>query len=276
MRGDGNPRIRAGIRTEGAKFVKVVILAGGLGSRLAEETELKPKPMVEIGGRPILWHILKQYAHYGFKEFVIALGYKGESIKRYFLDYRSLSGNMTIDLARGKVEVHQNEAEDWLVHLIDTGQETNTGGRVGRLEPWLRGETFMLTYGDGVCNVDLGDLLRFHQAQGRIATVTAVRPPARFGGLIFDGDLIAIFTEKPQIGEGWINGGFMVLEPQIFEYLHSDRSSLEADALERLAAERQLAAYRHDRFWQCMDTLRDKRLLEGLWQAGHAPWKMWN
>src|SRR3954466_556726 len=244
--------------------MKVVILAGGLGSRLAEETELKPKPMVEIGGRPILWHILKQYAHYGFKEFVIALGYKGESIKRYFLDYRSLSSNMTIDLARGKVEVHQNEAEDWLVHLIDTGQETNTGGRVRRLEPWLRGETFMLTYGDGVCNADLHDLLRFHQEQGRIATVTAVRPPARFGGLIFDGDLIANFTEKPQIGEGWINGGFMVLEPGIFKYLKGDGSILERDALERLAVDRQLAAYRHEGFWQCMDTMRDLRVLEGL------------
>jgi len=255
--------------------MKVVILAGGLGSRLAEETELKPKPMVEVGGRPILWHIMKQYAHHGFKEFVIALGYKGESIKRYFLDYRSLSSNMTVDLARGTVEVHQNQAEDWLVHLIDTGQATNTGGRVKRLTPWLRGEPFMLTYGDGVCNVDLRDLLRFHQTQGRIATVTAVRPPARFGGLIFDGDLIANFTEKPQIGEGWINGGFMVLEPSIFDYLHDDQSSLEAHALERLAAERQLAAFRHERFWQCMDTLRDKRLLEGLWQTGQAPWKMW-
>ncbi len=221
--------------------MKVVILAGGLGSRLAEETEIKPKPMVEIGGRPILWHIMKHYAHYGFKEFVIALGYKGENIKRYFLDYHS----------------------------------PYTGGRVRRLEPWLRDDTFMVTYGDGVCDVDLRDLLRFHRAHGRIATVTAVRPPARFGGLIFDGDLIASFTEKPQIGEGWINGGFLVLEPRIFKYLHDDRSSLEADALERLAADRQLAAYRHDRFWQCMDTLRDKRLLEGLWQAGHAPWKMW-
>jgi glucose-1-phosphate cytidylyltransferase len=255
--------------------MKVVILAGGLGSRLAEETELKPKPMVEIGGRPILWHILKQYAHYGFKEFVIALGYKGESIKRYFLDYPSLSSNMTIDLARGKVEVHQNDAEDWLVHLIDTGQETNTGGRVKRLEAWLRDETFMLTYGDGVCNVDLRELLRFHQAQNRIATVTAVRPPARFGGLIFDGDLIANFTEKPQIGEGWINGGFMVLEPQIFTYLAADSSSLEADALERLASDRQLAAFRHARFWQCMDTLRDKRQLESMWQTGQAPWQVW-
>src|SRR3954469_208077 len=228
--------------------MKVVILAGGLGSRLAEETELKPKPMVEIGGRPILLHIMKQYAHFGFKEFVIALGYKGERIKRYFLDYRSLSNSMTVDLAHGSVEIHRNEAEEWLVHLIDTGQETNTGGRVKRLEPWLRDATFMLTYGDGVCNVDLRDLLRFHQAQGRIATVTAVRPPARFGGLIFDGDLIAKFTEKPQIGEGWINGGFLVFEPELFNYLEGDHSVLETDALERLAEDHQLAAYRHEHF----------------------------
>jgi glucose-1-phosphate cytidylyltransferase len=255
--------------------MKVVILAGGLGSRLAEETELKPKPMVEIGGRPILWHILKHYAHYGFKEFVIALGYKGDVIKRFFLDYQRLSSSITVDLARGTVEVHQSEAEDWLVHLIDTGPDTNTGGRIRRLEPWLRDETFMVTYGDGVTDVDLRDLLRFHRTQGRIATVTAVRPPARFGGLNFDGDLIASFTEKPQIGEGWINGGFLVFEPQLFAYLHSDQSSLEIDALERLAIDRQLAAYRHDRFWQCMDTLRDKRQLESMWHEGRAPWKVW-
>jgi glucose-1-phosphate cytidylyltransferase len=218
---------------------------------------------------------MKHYAHHGFKEFVIALGYKGEIVKRYFLDYYSVNNSMTIDLARGMVEVHQSEAEDWLIHLIDTGQNTYTGGRVRRLEPWLRGETFMVTYGDGVSNVDLGELLRFHRAQGRIATVTAVRPPARFGGLVFEGDLIADFTEKPQIGEGWINGGFLVFEPQMFDYLSGDTSSLEADALEHLAADRQLAAYRHDRFWQCMDTLRDKYLLESMWQARQAPWKVW-
>jgi glucose-1-phosphate cytidylyltransferase len=255
--------------------VNVVILAGGLGTRLAEETETKPKPMVEIGGRPILWHIMKHYAHYGFKNFFIALGYKGDVVKRYFLDYYSTNGSMSIDLATGKVQAHEKEREDWTVHLIDTGQSTNTGGRVKRLEPWLKGSTFMLTYGDGICNVDLQKLLRFHQVQSRIATVTAVRPPARFGGLSFDGDLVAEFIEKPQIGEGWINGGFMVLEPAIFNYLETDNSNLEADALERLASERQLAAYRHDQFWQCMDTLRDKRLLERLWQEELAPWRVW-
>ena len=191
--------------------MKVVILAGGLGTRLSEETEIKPKPMVEIGGRPILWHIMRHYAHYGFKEFFIALGYRGETIKRFFFDYCSLSGNITIDLARGKVETQKSDCEDWIVHLEDTGQETSTGGRVKRLESLLGGgDTFMMTYGDGVSDVNLADLLDFHRAHGKIATVTAVRPPARFGGLVFDGDLVAKFTEKPQIGEGWINGGFLV------------------------------------------------------------------
>jgi glucose-1-phosphate cytidylyltransferase len=255
--------------------MKVVILAGGLGTRLAEETEVKPKPMVEIGGRPILWHIMKHYAHFGLREFYIALGYKGEVIKRYFLDYTRLSGNMTIDLSRGKVETHDREAEDWVVHLVDTGLHTHTGGRVKRLEPHLRDGTFMVTYGDGVSDLDLGDLLRFHRSHGKVATVTAVRPPARFGGLSFDGDLVARFVEKPQIGEGWINGGFLVLEPGVFEYLTGDETSLEADTLERLAADRQLAAYQHGRFWQCMDTLRDLRLLESLWQGGNPPWRVW-
>ncbi|MDX6403386.1 MAG: glucose-phosphate cytidylyltransferase [Blastocatellia bacterium] len=255
--------------------MKVVILAGGLGSRLAEETEIKPKPMVEIGGRPILWHIMKHYAHHGFKEFFIALGYKGEMIKRYFLDYYSLSGSMTLNLASGKVETYSRECEDWIIHLMDTGMGTQTGGRVKRLEAWLKDATFMVTYGDGVSDLDLDDLLKFHRSHGRIATLTAVRPPARFGGLVFDGDAVANFTEKPQIGEGWINGGFLVLEPTVFEYLKGDPSSLEADAMERLAADNQLVAYRHERFWQCMDTTRDMHLLKGLWQSGNAPWKVW-
>lgn len=254
--------------------MKVVILAGGRGTRLAEETEVKPKPMVEVGGHPILWHIMKGYAHYGFKDFYIALGYKGELIKRYFLDYSSLSGSMSINLMSGEVEAQTKECEDWMVHLIDTGLQTLTGGRVKRLEPRLNKETFMVTYGDGVSDINFADLLRFHKAHGRLATVTAVRPPARFGGLIFDGDLVAEFTEKPQIGEGWINGGFLVFEPQVFDYLEGD-SSLEADVLERLAADRQLVAYRHDSFWQCMDTMRDKLLLEHLWQSGQVPWKVW-
>ena len=255
--------------------MKVVILAGGLGTRLSEETEIKPKPMVDIGGHPIIWHIMKHYAGYGFREFVVALGYKGEAIKRFFLDYNRLRASVTVDLATGQADFHEGAPEDWTVHLIDTGIKTNTGGRVKRLQPWLEGGTFMLTYGDGVCDIDLNDLMRFHRSHGRLATVTAVRPPARFGGLIFDGDLVSDFTEKPQIGEGWINGGFMVFEPRIFEYLDGDDPSLEADALERLAADHQLAAYRHDRFWQCMDTLRDVRLLESLWQGGKPPWMTW-
>ncbi|HZP83023.1 MAG TPA: glucose-1-phosphate cytidylyltransferase [Chthonomonadaceae bacterium] len=255
--------------------VKVMILAGGLGTRLAEETEVKPKPMVEVGEHPILWHIMKHYNHYGFNEFYIALGYRGEHIKRYFVDYYTLRGNMTVDIPGGGVRMHERQCEDWIVHLMDTGQATLTGGRMKRLEPWLKGGTFMATYGDGVSNVDLNALLDFHRSHGKIATLTAVRPPARFGGVVFDGDLVAEFTEKPQIGEGWINGGFFVLEPEIFDYLEDDRTNLEADAMERLAADRQLAAYRHEGFWQCMDTLRDKRLLEHLWQTGNAAWKVW-
>jgi glucose-1-phosphate cytidylyltransferase len=255
--------------------MNVVILAGGLGTRLAEETEIKPKPMVEVGGRPILWHVMKHYAHYGFNEFFVALGYRGEVIKRFFRDYHELNGSMTLSLSSGKIESREGDCEDWIIHLRDTGLETSTGGRIKRLMPWLKDATFMVTYGDGVCDVNLRDLLGFHRAHGRIATVTAVRPPARFGGIVFDGDLVAEFTEKPQIGEGWINGGFMVFEPAVFDYLESDRTVLEADALERLAEERQLAAFRHDSFWQCMDTVRDKRLLESLWNEGHAPWRIW-
>jgi len=255
--------------------VKAVILAGGLGSRLAEETSVKPKPMIEIGDRPILWHIMKNYAHYGVEEFFIALGYKGEVIKRFFLDYYSLNGSMTIGLSTGRVEMRENESENWTVHLMDTGVDTNTGGRLKRLESWLSDGTFMLTYGDGVSDVDLHELIAFHRSHGRIATVTAVRPPARFGGLIFDGDLVVQFTEKPQIGEGWINGGFLVCEPRFFDYLDGDDCSLESHGLERLAEEGQLAAYRHESFWQCMDTLRDKRLLDSLWLENRAPWKVW-
>jgi glucose-1-phosphate cytidylyltransferase len=218
---------------------------------------------------------MKLYSAQGFRDFLVAVGYRGEAIKRYFIDYASLDGSMTVDVARGQIEQHKREADEWIVHLVDTGQETQTGGRIKRLEPWVGSETFMVTYGDGVADIDLRDLLRFHRKHGRIATVTAVRPPSRFGGLVFDGDLVAEFTEKPQIGEGWINGGFLVFEAEIFKYLHDDRTVLEADALEQLAEERQLVAYKHERFWQCMDTLRDKRLLEGLWESGQAPWKLW-
>jgi glucose-1-phosphate cytidylyltransferase len=218
---------------------------------------------------------MKHYCHFGFNEFYVALGYKGEIIKRYFLDYAMLNGSLTIDIANGNVEREQKTSENWKVHLIETGLATNTGGRVKRLQSLLRGETFMLTYGDGVGNVDLHALLKFHRSHGRLVTLTAVRPPARFGGLVFDGDRVACFTEKPQIGEGWINGGFMVCEPGIFDYLKDDQTSLEKEPLEYLAAAGQLAAYRHEGFWQCMDTLRDKKYLENLWQEGKAPWKVW-
>lgn len=255
--------------------MKVVILAGGLGTRLVEETEMKPKPMVEIGAKPILWHIMKHYASYGFYEFIIALGYKGEVIKRFFLEYSTLHGSLSIDMKTDKVVTKDKVPENWIVHLVDTGLESNTAGRIARVRDYLDNDTFMLTYGDGVSNVDLNALLALHKKCGRVVTLTAVRPPARFGGLIFDGDLVQQFTEKPQIGEGWINGGFMVMEPKVLDYIQSDSTNLEGDVLECLAQEGQLAAYRHADFWQCMDTLRDKRQLESLWQEKRAPWKVW-
>jgi glucose-1-phosphate cytidylyltransferase len=253
--------------------LKTVILAGGLGTRLAEETEIKPKPMVEIGDRPILWHILKHYAHFGHNEFYVALGYKGEYIKRYFVDYCALQGNMTVRTNEGIVNSHEREMENWTIHLIDTGHLTMTGGRLLRLRQHLSDGPFMLTYGDGLANVDISKLLEFHKRHGKIATVTAVRPPARFGRLEFDGDLVADFIEKPRQGEGWINGGFMVLEPAVFDYLDDDNTIFESNTLERLTAERQVAAFKHDDFWQCMDTLRDKKYLEEVWQSGQAPWR---
>jgi glucose-1-phosphate cytidylyltransferase len=256
--------------------MKTVILAGGVGTRLAEETEVIPKPMVQIGGMPILWHIMKHYAHYGHKEFYLALGYKGEIVKNYFMNYYRLNNSMTVDLRTGRVSVHERRSEDWRVHMVDTGANSNTGGRILRMARWLKKGTFLVTYGDGVSDVDLDALVRFHRKSGRLVTTTAVRPPARFGGIVFDGDMVARFTEKPTIGEGWINGGFLVCEPGVFDYLKGDETSFEADTLERLVADGQLAAYRHDRFWQCMDTLRDKRQLESLWSQGNAPWKVWS
>lgn len=255
--------------------MKTIILAGGLGTRLQEETSVKPKPMVEIGGKPILWHIMKVYSHYGFKEFLVALGYKGGVIKRYFLDYHHLSNSLSITLKDGNVDVHGGTKEDWLVHLIDTGAHTETGGRIKRLTSWVGKETFMMTYGDGVANINVQDLVAFHRQHNKLATITAVRPPARFGSLEFDGDLVANFVEKPQAGEGWINGGFFVLEPQVLDYIEGDETIFEREPLERLSADCQLVAYKHEGFWQCMDTLRDVRLLESYWQSGKAPWKTW-
>jgi glucose-1-phosphate cytidylyltransferase len=256
--------------------MKVLILAGGYGTRLSEETEARPKPMVEIGGKPVLWHIMKHYAHFGFKEFAVALGYKGESIKRYFVDYPRLSSSLTVHLASGDVLRHSTCQDDWTVHLMDTGLHTITGGRMKRLAPLIGGDTFMMTYGDGVSNVDIVKLLAFHREHKRLATVTAVRPPARFGGLVFSGDAVGKFTEKPQVGEGWINGGYFVLEPGVLDYIAGDQTHWEQEPLEKLAADGQLVAYRHDDFWQCMDTLRDVRLLESLWSGGNAPWKVWS
>jgi glucose-1-phosphate cytidylyltransferase len=259
--------------------MKVGILAGGLGSRLSEETIVKPKPMVEIGGRPILWHIMMHYATYGFKEFVIALGYKGEYIKRYMADYCSLNSDLRISLAARRVEPHKSgngHTEDWVVDLIDTGQQTNTGGRIKRLAPYLGNSTFMLTWGDGVANIDLHDLLGWHRRHGRLATVTAVRPPARFGRLEIEGDLVTRFDEKPLGGEAWINGAFFVLEPGVFKYIDNDATQFEREPLERLAQDGQLTAYKHQGFWQCMDTVRDKVRLETLWDSGNPPWKIWS
>jgi len=252
--------------------MKVVILAGGLGTRLQEETELKPKPMVEIGGRPVLWHIMKSFANQGFKEFCVALGYKGEVVKHYFLNYYYLQNDLTINLANEQVKVHEGDSEDWTIHLVDTGLQTQTGGRLKRLSSWLGKERFMMTYGDGVAAIDVKSLLEFHESHGKLATVTAVRPPSRFGGLAFEGDRVRQFMEKPQIGEGWINGGFFVLEPKVLDYIGGDDTIFEKDPLERLAEQGDLIAYRHEGFWQCMDTLRDVRLLEQLWQQGSAPW----
>ncbi|UCC30666.1 MAG: glucose-1-phosphate cytidylyltransferase [Phycisphaerales bacterium] len=256
--------------------MKVGILAGGKGSRLAEETEIKPKPMVEIGGHPLLWHIMEHYAHYGFDNFVIALGYKGEVIKRFMVDYCSVSSNLTVDLRKGQVDVHDGPRPDWKVDLIDTGQETMTGGRIKRLAPYVNNETFMVTWGDGVSDVDLSRLLEFHRSHGKLATLTAVRPPARYGRLTLDGDRVKLFEEKPQLGEGWINGAYFVLEPGVFDYIDGDDTQWEKQPLERLASDGQLMAYKHTSFWQCMDTLREKYILESLWASGKAPWKVWS
>jgi glucose-1-phosphate cytidylyltransferase len=256
--------------------MKVVILAGGRGTRLSEETETTPKPMVEIGRHPILWHIMKLYAEQGHKEFIVLLGYRGEVIKRYFAEYANIAGDLSIDLKTGSVHRRtQDDEADWKVHLVDTGLYTNTGGRVARARDLLDGETFMLTYGDGLANIDLNALLAHHRTHGATATITAVHPPARFGEVQFLGDRVAGFAEKVQTNEGWINGGFMVCEPKLLTHLQSDSSVLEIDGLEALARAYDLSAYRHRGFWQCMDTLRDKRHLNDMWDHQNAPWKIW-
>jgi len=256
--------------------MKVAILAGGLGTRLSEETAIKPKPMVEIGGMPMLWHIMKIYASQGYKEFVIALGYKGEIIKDFFINYLYRSRSISVRLKNGEIELLDGKGEDWVVHLLDTGANTNTGGRVKRISEFIGKETFMLTYGDGVSNVNIEKLIGFHQDKKKLATLTAVRPPARFGQMLIQNDMVVEFKEKPQLGEGWINGGFFVLEPGITEYIQGDETAWEYESLEHIAADKQLTAYLHDDFWLCMDTLRDVNNLEKLWQEGNAPWKLWN
>lgn len=255
--------------------MKVVLLAGGLGTRLSEETEVKPKPMVEIGDRPILWHIMKIYSSFEFDAFIICLGYKGYIIKEFFKNYFVHQTDLTIDLRMNKTEVHNNMTEAWKVSLINTGDATMTGGRIRRIKDYLDGETFMVTYGDGVADIDIKQLLAFHKSHGKLATVTAVRPPARFGGIALDNDQVTNFIEKPQIGEGWINGGFFVFEPAVIDYIAGDATLLEREPLENLALDGQLMAYKHESFWQCMDTIRDKHLLNSLWDTGNAPWKQW-
>jgi len=255
--------------------MKVVILAGGLGTRLSEETSVQPKPMVTIGGRPILWHIMKIYSQYGLTDFVICLGYRGYMIKEYFANYFLHNSDVTFDLARNQLEVHQNQAEPWRVTLVDTGEGTSTGGRVKRIARYLDGDEFMLTYGDGVADLNVTELLAFHRSQGLLATVTGVQPPGRFGSLEIDGTRATGFREKPIGDGGWINGGFFVLSRACIDYVDGDSTVWEKEPMERLAREGQLGVHLHHGFWQPMDTLRDRTQLEAMWQSGHAPWKTW-
>lgn len=255
--------------------MKVVILAGGLGTRLSEETHVRPKPMAEIGDKPILWHIMKTYSHFGYHEFVVCLGYKGYIIKEYFSNYFLHNCDVTYDMRTNEMCVHQNANEPWRVTLVDTGSDTMTGGRVKRIQSHVQGETFMLTYGDGVADIDIRALEAFHTSQGKIATLTAVQPLGRFGALELHGAEVVSFREKPAGDGDWINGGFMVVEPSLFDLLEDDDTVLEQEPLRHLAEAGQLAAFPHAGFWQPMDTLRDKRLLESLWSAGEAPWKVW-
>jgi glucose-1-phosphate cytidylyltransferase len=254
--------------------MKAVILAGGLGTRISEESHLKPKPMIEIGGKPILWHIMKIYSHYGINDFVICLGYKGYVIKEYFANYFLHTSNVTFDMASNHMEVHDRYAEPWRVTLIDTGSETLTGGRLKRVRDYVGNETFCFTYGDGVANLDIGALIDFHNQHGKLATVTAIQPPGRYGALNLSGSMVNNFQEKPAGDGAWINGGFFVLQPKVFEYIESDSTSWESSPLQRLGHEGELMAFQHDGFWQAMDTLRDKNQLEDMWLS-NPPWKVW-
>lgn len=256
--------------------MKAIILAGGLGTRLSEETVLRPKPMVEIGGKPILWHIMNIHAANGITEFIIAVGYKGEMIKEYFLNFYAINNDISIDLSNGKTMIHDGNQPKWTVHIVDTGMSTQTGGRVKRLRPWIGDdETFLLTYGDGVADVNLQGLIDFHISHGRLATMTSVRSPARFGRIGFEGNQVTEFFEKPETGEGWINGGFFVLNRKALDYIDGDDTAWERDPVERLARDGQLMGFKHYGFWSCMDTLREKNYLDEMWCSGKAPWKMW-
>ena len=255
--------------------MKAVILAGGVGSRLTEETVSRPKPMVEIGGKPILWHIMKIYLAHGIKDFIICLGYRGYMIKEYFANYFLHMSDVTFDMATNKMEIHHASAEPWRVTLVDTGEATQTGGRLRRVQPYLGDEDFCFTYGDGVGDIDIAKLVAFHQSEGRLATVTAMQPPGRFGALRVEGNRVVNFAEKPQGDGGWVNGGFFVLSPKVLSYIGGDETAWEGAPMERLSSENQVSAYIHHRFWQPMDTLRDKNHLEALWADGRAPWKVW-
>lgn len=254
--------------------MKVVILAGGLGTRLSEYTEMIPKPMVTIGGRPIIWHIMQTYAHFGYKDFYLALGYKAEIIKEYFLNYRSLNADFTVDLATDDVDFHQVDATDWHITLVNTGFQSNTGGRIKRMKSFIGNETFMLTYGDSVADINIDELLKFHKSHGKMVTVTGVRPSARFGELEMQEQKVISFREKPQTTQGWVNGGFFVCKPEMIDFIEDDLTILEKEPLEKIAEMGELMSYQHEGYWQCMDTKRDRDHLEKLWKSGSAPWSL--